>query len=95
MYSIIQTKRDPPTFDIMWEEYLAFTIRKEDNNTVITYDTSNEYLPAEYAYSFMEHALLNIPVLSKDIKLETGGIYKSELKLAININTIVELFKFN
>lgn len=95
MYSIIYTCRDPLTYNILYDEFLAFKIMKSGNRTLFYYKTTNEYMPAELMYDFIYKTIPNVPIILKTHTLVEDNIYETKQILDINIQNIINIFRDN
>jgi hypothetical protein len=95
MYSIIYTCKDPLTYDILYDEFLAFRIIKEGDRTLFYYKTTNEYMPIECMYEFIYKTIPNIPLILKTHTLLKDDIYETKQVLDINIKHIINIFREN
>lgn len=95
MYSIIYDCKDPLTYDILYDEYLAFKVIESGDKTLFYYKANNEYMPIECMYDFIYKTIPNISLILKTHTLIENDIYETRQILDINIKHIVNIFKEN
>ena len=93
MYKIIQNERNRKVFDIVHDDWLVFQIKgvNQDFNTLIHYETTNQYLPIEYLHTFIAQIVPPPHMLAREWKVKDHFV-EIEMVCEIPLNEFIQLF---
>lgn len=79
--------------DLLWDNHKCSTINEELNGITFKWNSSDEYLPIEFTYEFIQ--TLSVPIITnKEIKIIDNITYVKFL-IPIHINKFLDNFNFN
>lgn len=78
---------------LLWQDEKCCMVEESPKGITISWNSSNEYLPIEFTYSFIEEIGISV-LLEKDIKIKNNITYVT-FKLPIKINDFLNNFNFN